>query len=603
MNPQPSPASAENVPITIELGRALAPFRRSSEGALCARCLETDVNVVLGLLGVPGQATVSLNTTRSTRPVRVLVYDRLQGYTPSLMLRAWLAVAPSELWLLPAAGADAAKPEFPAGWLTRYAGETAAEDEPDWTLMSAFVERMALHAIMKHPSCLLGRAQLAAWGEGLDLPLHDGELAALLEGLLDLGVSIADRQLVGELIREGAAIGRPLLDTLEAAFTELRPHRVEIHVHPDTLAALLPGSPKRDACTVYAEHVDESLRRLFRDKEAEFCSTYGFVLPEFAWMPSPGMREDTVAIKIGEWWGLPVPMVPSGWRLVNATPAELQDVEARPAIHPVTGAHCAVVPNAAKQKLEDRGVVTWGPVDFVILIAHADVSRRAGRLLGMEDVEYQLAKLDGPNGSGPSSAVVRAGLARYTIGDLTRVLRAFVDERLSIRDLAGILERLLGFETVPVADSELVVVDGRLPVSPGATPTWRDYYAFVRRQLTPYLSHVHTWHDNTVVAYLLDSALEERAGRPEEDVLQQEEIESLRDSIWAHLQGLSPSPAGQVVVTTTRARARVRALLAPEFPDLPVLARGELRPEVSIQQIGMLSSWSPGRSSSRVRAR
>ncbi|MET0938587.1 MAG: FHIPEP family type III secretion protein [Gaiellaceae bacterium] len=586
----PSLASTENVPIVIQLGSMLAPFRRSSEGALCARCLEADLNVFLGLLGIRSRATVSLGTTRSTRPVRVVVHDQLQGYTPSLMMRAWLAVAPPELSLLPVADADAAKPRFPAGWLGRYAAETADEDEPDWTLMSAFVERLALHAIMKHPSCLLGPAQLTAWKEGLSLPLTDDDLAALLEGLLDLGVSIADRQVVGELIHEGAAIGRPLLDTVEAAFTELRPHRVEIHVHPETLAALLPGSSKRESFTVYAEHIDESLRHLFRDKEAEFFATYGFVLPEFEWVPSPGMEEETVAIKIGEWWGLPVPMVPPGRRLVNAAPAELKGVEARSAIHPVTGAECAVVPNEAKQQLEDGGVVTWGPVDFVILIAHADVSRRPGRLLGMEDIEYQLAKLEGINGSGPSSAVVRAGLAHYTIGDLTRVLRAFVDERLSIRDLAGILERLLEFETVSVADSELYVLDGRLPVSPEATPGWQDYYAFVRRQLSLFLSHVHTWHDSTVVAYLLDPALEERAGRLQDGGLTEDELESLRDSVWAHLQGLSPSPTGQVVVTTTRARAGVRKLLAPEFPDLPVLARAELRPGVKIQQIGTIAT-------------
>ena len=584
------PASAEAVQIAIELGSALAPFGRSSEGGLCGRCLETDVSVLLGRLGIPGPAMVRLGATRSDRPVRVLVHDRVQAYTPSLMLRAWLAVAPPELGLLPGDAATDATPQFPAGWLARYADETAAGEEPDWTLMSAFIERLALHAIMKQPSCLLGPAQLAAYREGVELPLPDPDLAALLEALLDLGVSVADRQLVSQIVREGVAIERPLADTIEAAFTELRPHRVEIHVHPETLAVLLPGSPERDAVRVYAEHVDESLQRLFRAKEAEFFSTHGFLLPEFVWMPSPGVMKDTIVIKIGEWWGLPVPMIPRGMRLVHAAADELQGVQAHRAIHPVTGKQCAVVSDAAKQTLENRGLITWGPVDFVILIAHADVSRRPGRLLGMEDVEYQLANLSGHNGgSSPTSALVRAILARYTLGDLTRVLRAFVDERLSIRDLVGILERLLEFDTVSVADSELFVVDGRLPVAPGTTPTWREHYAFVRRHLRPYLSHVHTWIDNTVVAYMVDPALEERASRPE-DSLPQDEVESLRDAVWAHLQGLPPSDAGQVVVTTTRARAQIRALLTPEFPDLPVLARAELGPEVGIQHVGTIST-------------
>jgi FHIPEP family len=584
---QTRPTSGESARITIELGPELAPFRRSSEAVLCARCLQTDVNVLLARLGIPGQTSVTVGETTSTRPVRVLVHDSLQAYTPSLMLRAWLAVAPPELRELPAAEADAAKRRFPAGWLARYAAKTAAEEEPDWTLMSAFIERLALHAIMKRPSCLLGPAQLAAYGDGF--PLRPHELHELLTTLLDLGVSVSERQLISELVREGAAIGRPLLDTIEAVFTELRSHRVEIHVHPETLGLLLPGSPKSEAFSVYAEHVDENLRRLFRNNEAALFSTYGFVLPDLAWMPSPGMQEGMVATKIGEWWGLPVPMVPPGMRLVNATVEELTDVDARPAIHPVTGAHCAVVSDAAKERLEGGGVVTWGPVDFVILVACADLSRHPGRLLGMEEVEYQLATLDGRNDYG-ASAVARASLARYTIGDLTRVLRAFVDERLSIRDLAGILERLLEFETVSLTDSDLIVMDSRLPVAPEATPGWRDYYAFARRQLSSYLSHMHTWHDNTVVAYVLDAGFEERAARQGEDALPHEEIESLRDSVWAHLQGLSPSPAGQVVVTTTRARTQIRALLAPELPDLPVLARAELRPDVDIQRIGTIAT-------------
>jgi flagellar biosynthesis component FlhA len=51
--------------------------------------------------------------------------------------------------------------------------------------------------------------------------------------------------------------------------------------------------------------------------------------------------------------------------------------------------------------------------------------------------------------------------------------------------------------------------------------------------------------------------------------------------------------SGEVIITTTWAREPVRDLLAPELPDLPILARGELSSDVDLQFLGTISSTQP----------
>jgi flagellar biosynthesis component FlhA len=52
--------------------------------------------------------------------------------------------------------------------------------------------------------------------------------------------------------------------------------------------------------------------------------------------------------------------------------------------------------------------------------------------------------------------------------------------------------------------------------------------------------------------------------------------EAWRDAVWSALQPISDGPSAASVVTSPAIRSAVRTLLAPEFPELPVLSRTEL---------------------------
>jgi len=569
------------VPVVVEVGTPLAGLAQSEEAGQLQRRVRADIVSLLEGLGLHAEATVEVRGVRSTRPFRVRVHGNLQAYSPNLMLRSWLAVAPTELRGLPTAVVEGRVAGFPADWLARYTQGVERSAVPDWSLAAAFVERLALQTILKHPSCFLDDAQLERYAARAEAPLE--EVKEVLPALLELGVSVANVELVSELLREGREIKRTLEDDVEAIFIELRSHRVEIHVHPETLRGLLPAPPPEERFSVYARPVGER-RVLFEEMEESFFATFGFRLPGLEWVPSPGLPPETIAIRTDAWWSLPLPMLPRGQRLVDAPPDALGDFDARVGIHPITGAPSALVDDSFKDVLEKAKIKTWGPVDFVILNVVAELSRRPGRLLGIEDVEYQLAQLQDIG----FDELVNLALARYTLGDLTRVFRALLDERISIRDLRGMIELLVQFDTVELPSEELDVLDERLPVGANGHAGWTRYYGYVRRQLQRYLSYKYTWHENTIVAYTFDSKLEHRIrGVPKP--LSETEVERVRDALWTELQSLPPSPYGQIVVTAPGTRDTVRQLIAPEFPDLPVVARSELRADANVQPIASIA--------------
>jgi hypothetical protein len=595
-------ARAASCSVAVEFGAPLARLAKKNDLAALATTISAELTILLDRLGLDGEVAATAATRSFARPVRVAVDGRELLYPPSLVRRAWIAAVPNTLHDVATREPDEPEAGFPAAWLRDYAAGANA----DWHVVAAFVERLVHEIVLQHPSSLLGREQLAASARraGVDA----AELGSILGPLLELGVSAANASVVGELVREGRALGRPSEDTVEAAFAHLRSHVIELHVHPESLRRLLRLDRLDDrfpSFSVYSSEVDESLQALFRGLERTFFARFGFLLPRFDWMTAPSLREGMMSIRIDTWSSPAVPLVMPGERLVvpdEATDAALERHAARgrPALHPVTGARCIIVPGE-KDTLEADGIDSWGPIDFVVLNIFAELTARADRLFGMEEVEHQLAWLRysadvGVDGESRSwySPLVHAALAQYSLGDLTRILRAFVAEQLSIQNLPAILERLLQYDTVPLDQPELVLLDDRLPTNGVGTTgsAWSRYYEFVRKQLKSYLSDRHAWVENIVVAYVLEPDAEARILALEPGALRsrraQREAEWFRDAVWEQVQLVAAKPAGQTVLTSAAARPIVRALLAEELPDLPVLSFSELRPDVNVQPIGKI---------------
>ena len=575
------------VAVRLELCPELEQIRSSAEEDGLRRRLTAQLEALLDELGVPGKAAVELATVQTSRPVRVAVNGRVRPYPPELLLRTWLAVAPAGRRNVYELSPPPMRPPLNAGWILAACADRSAQSSSgtDWKLLATYLERFAMQVVLERPSCLLD-GTIPAFE---DLPVSGEDLSRSLRWLLDLGVAIGNHGRLEALISEGAELRRPLDDTMEAAFTELRSHRIAIHVHPATLAELLPHPISDEAFSVHTlqGEGDRQLQDLFSRMEATFYSTFGFILPDLVWVPNRAFAERTVGVKIGKWSGLPIPMLPRGRRLVDAPPEELDGFDATAAMHPLTGARCSLVRDDAKEALEQAGRTTLGPLDFVLLNVLGEVSQRPRRLYGLEELEFQLTTLSTGDEISP---LVDATLARYSLGDITRVRRALIAERLGLRGLPLLLEALLAYSTVPIDDAGVVVLDDRLPVGSNGRPApdgWPSYYAFVRTQLKPYIRHKYVSAGNSIVSYRLGATLENRLRRLPEDPFSDSELELLRDQVWK-LQTQGGSSSAAVVVASTTTRPRIRSLLEPELPQLPVVAYAELGPDVRVEDAGTI---------------
>ena len=588
--------------LLVELGTPLHPLEDTAAGAL-RRTIGADVGGVMRALGLTGHAQVEVSSGKTERPLRVWANGALQAYPPVLVRRAWVAVAPPELRARAAATSKAPPGAYPSAWLAEYVDELDAADTVGWSLVAEVVRRLTLAILLERPSRLVGDGQVTSYARATSLPPR--AVAPALRRLLDLGVSVRESEVVAETVREGEEIQRPRDDTVEAAFAQLRSHAAELRIHPDTLAVLLEGSPPAEPISVHAPTVPEPVRATFCDLEQMFFTQFGFQLPELTWVPTPSIPEGMLSVKLEEWTGLPIPLVLGEQLIVDAEPEGLPVESLGTAVHPVTGAARAIVDHSAERALEDAGYVTRGPIDWVVVNVFAEAAAHADRLLGLEDVEYQLARLryqlvrldngDHVVVEGTYPALVDTVLARYTLGDLTRVLRAMTSEGLSIHNLPSILERLLEYDTVPVDPTASVVLDDRLPLAPGTQNGWQAMYAALRRGLRSQISHRFTWAENTVVAYVLEPKLEARLatgiqrthGIPNHP-LPDQEAEAFRDAVWHELSQTGNGSAGPVILTTEGVRASVRRLLEPELPDLPVLSYAELRPDLNVQPLARI---------------
>jgi len=181
----------------------------------------------------------------------------------------------------------------------------------------------------------------------------------------------------------------------------------------------------------------------------------------------------------------------------------------------------------------------------------------AGRLLGLQEVQ---AMLEGLEREAP--ALVRALLDKMPLALLADVLRRLLQERVSIRNLRGVLEALLE----PGVEGDGAVLAERC-----------------RQALARWLAAEHA-PAGSLYAYLLDPSVEETlraSGGGELDPL----------TVGALLGAVGRLAEGQrlVLLTAPDVRRTLRALCAGAYPEVTVLAYGELEPSLRVRPLGRLS--------------
>ncbi len=283
--------------------------------------------------------------------------------------------------------------------------------------------------------------------------------------------------------------------------------------------------------------------------------------------------------------------------LVNDLPERLRllGVTGSPAPKLFGHSTYSLVPASAESFAHDLGLIAWNPVDYLVEALASDLRANMGCLVQQNWVIEQLNRLQE---SFPQ--IVSMVKGRYSTGILTWVYRLLAAEGITIRDQRSILQALIDFDYIVVDDSQEIVFDPRLAARRVPSGSWLQdpvtLAEFVRIHLKRYISHKYTQGQFNLLAYLVDPEIE--ALLANEALLTADEhwerldttrLEKILAALRMEVNGPVSSGTPQVVLTVDSVRQTLRRLIAPEFPDLPVLSYTELVPEMNIQPVARIS--------------
>ena len=600
------------VAIRVELGSVLATLAEPGRGAFgrLAKQIERGVDAHLRGIGIPGSAAVEVAPCPTDRLLRILL-NRLY-YEPSdeLFVLAWDRLAP-----LPT--------RFPTGygfarWLT---GKLTRDDAFRGSLpkLESIVAAVSSELVRRHARELVGEAQAvnllarapfllgAECGEALGL-LKPSRLVSILRPVLDVGISLANQGKVLETIAGALTHSRPEEEISETLIADFSTKFIRVRLGPEYLSALIPvpgqlepGPDGRPSLSVSDPRISLETKKLFGQMRDQIFFELGVRLPEVVFETDPQCEGSTFQIALNDQFNMPRAGLEPGERLVNAPPQELPEAvakEARESIAPPLDGHAAIVPEGHREALEQKGLTTWSPPEYIILSIAREAKRNAWRLMSTAAVETELALLDDTH---PDLAL--AAFREITPGRLARVLRQLLREQVSIRDFVTILERLLTFDWVMADTLTTIVYDDRLAVHPRLgghrENSEADLAQYVRLALKRAMIRKHTQGRNTISVFLLDPEFERTLldqlaacrGFPDAAPLNADEIGRIRAAIRIQVEQSIVGSWAPAIVTSVSIRRFVRELVADELPDVPVFSYDEIElgPDFSAQPIAQIA--------------
>lgn len=317
------------------------------------------------------------------------------------------------------------------------------------------------------------------------------------------------------------------------------------------------------------------LLALAREGDARFVREGIAAVREQVWLEL-GFRVPAVAVRPGV-------LPPGGWTLLLddvpaasgsapvdevvalAPPDELALVGlvGLPHVDPVSGRAVRVIAATDAPRAAALGAVR-APLERLADELASALSRGAFQLFGVQEAQVLLDGLEPAN-----PALVREAARHLPAPLVAEVLRRLLEEGVSIRPLRLVLEAMLE-------------AGGAARGAPALAEA-------CRRALRRHIAH-RCANAGTVHALLVEPATEEAlraALSGEVAALAPEVAARLVERLAVELQGLETSP---VLLASGDVRRALRAIVAPRFPCLAVLAYDELPPEQLVRPLGRIAA-------------
>jgi hypothetical protein len=585
-----TPAVPLSLAVAAPLKRALDTTAPLQE-AMC-REIAQGVADILHTLGIPGAPRIQITALEeepafASRFLRLLAHEHLCPYADELLQRVQSYVCGIPL-------SPVIKPDHFLEWLCALLDTHAEDTKTNPQVAAEFLRVVCLEMITAQPAVLLGPAQVVAYqaslpasanGPDVSWPPDPYWLRPILAEVLNLKVSIADTQRVATVLKAGLAKGQSQAALVEDLFVALQTDVVEIQLPPGYLRQI----------TMADENSEHDKFALMRDG---LFYELGIRYPRFSFALCEHLKPNSFTFKINHLTTLPWIGLPPDYLLVSETTEKLQlfDISGQAALNPANAQECSLMNVSSRHDAEALGLQTWNPMEYLVLCFSTSVRENSPCFTHCQAVQEHLDQLEQA-----FPALVQAAQAKVSLVQLTRVLRALSAEELSIRDLRAILECVLDYDHIVTDLHHYIIFDDRLPTteSPDETGMHAFMYltSYIRAGLKRYISHKYTRGSNTLIVYLLDPEIEEMlleqqvAGRgAQQGPLSSRERDEILEAVRAET-GTLPSTSVHLpaILTSIDIRPLLRAIMAAEFPRMPVLAYQELSPDLNIQPIARLA--------------
>lgn len=560
------------VQVSLELDASLnqvlttEPFREAVRTKVAS-----ELDILLGVLGIPGRAQVQIGSLEGKawpeHSLRVSVNRKVCGHSQTLLER-----------------------------VVSYISDEAGKTLDSWFNLEPDVEKTAdlfalicVEIIKAQPARLFGIDQAVEYSNRLKVstevdtkigswPADPAWLHVLLSKVIELGISIADHQKVAQVTTKGLAEGRSIEDLAEDLISALRPKVLEVHLPLNYLKELTSDDPTPDGASF----------SLIRDG---IFYELGLRLPELRFVIVDDLRPQSFRFRINHLTTLARIGLPRTQYLANDIPdrLKLHNIEGKSFRNPANRNENTLIDASSVSTVEALGIYCWSPIGYLILSLGHELRIAGESLIHRDGIQTELEQLELA-----FPALVETVRSSFSVEQITRVLRSLLAERISIRSLKLILERMVEYDYILTDTSEYMVFDDRLPINPDHLPSNVVHLAsFVRMGMKRYLKYQHAPHGFLSV-YVLDSEIERiisQHGIAKRDgaSLNDNERQKILNAVHPVFTDTSGNDQSAVILTNIQTRPLLHEILSPEVPEHVVLAYEELASDLSIQIIERIS--------------
>jgi len=255
--------------------------------------------------------------------------------------------------------------------------------------------------------------------------------------------------------------------------------------------------------------------------------------------------------------------------LTQARAKKLSGIEAR---DPLSNDLVTWVPDDQAAEIQKAGLTGKPPVDVISEHFTEIIKRYADEIMTRQNVQSLIELVKNTN-----AAIVRELVPDLmSLGQVHKVLQLLVRERVSIRDLSTVLERLADYAHL-TRDINILA-------------------EYVRQSLARQICEAYTDKEGVVTVVTIDPSLEETLI----GAIHQSEYgsflavdpnvgEKILVQISGHLRNFRRMKLKGVILCSPRLRPHFKRFIERSFPDTAVLSYNEIVPQVKVQSIGMIS--------------